>query len=108
MPLPLPSLLPLPPPTEQTADSLLGQSAHPPTIVERKVHAADKENKMNYIKQRHPRQSFAVLVVLAIAMMSSLYLNGMIPPMEKLFHAADTYGEEGIKKVKYHYMGQTM
>ena len=31
-------------------------------------------------------------------MMSSLYLSGMIPPMETLFHVADTNGEEGIVK----------
>ena len=50
---------------------------------------------MNVFKQRYPWQSSVVLVVLAIAMMSLLYPNGMIPPTETLFDIAVTYGKKG-------------
>jgi hypothetical protein len=51
---------------------------------------------MNDIKQTHPRRSSAVLVILAIAAVSSLYLSGMLPPTETLLDFAGNYGAEDI------------
>ena len=55
-----------------------------------------KVKKMNDIKQTHPRRSSAVLVILAIAAVSSLYLSGMLPLTETLFDFAGNYGAEYI------------
>jgi hypothetical protein len=55
-----------------------------------------KVKKMNDIKQTHPQRSSTVLVILAIAAVSSLYLSGMLPLTETLLNFAGNYGAEDI------------